>query len=593
MSDDMVGPLDRGLALLRAMSAPGRHRMRASDLARATGLARSTVDRAIATLAHVGHLREVDREVELAPRLMEIGNAYLRCCGIPDALGPVAERLADEFDESVSIAVPDGGGVRFVTQITRRRTMSLAFRIGDLLPAERCAPSALFAAEWTPEQRASWRADRRADRADGPFPTLPPPVAAVTESEFESRIQQAAACGWAQDDQLIEPGLIAVAVPVRDPSGRTACAVSVVSHTSRHTIATLTEATLPRLREEAAVMEKALADGVEAQAATPPAALPTPPIPASAPPAYAAESTIPASTPPACAAIPASTPPAFAATAASAAAPPGELASAAKREMGAEFLQSLARGLAVLAALGNARGGLTLSATAEATGLARATARRALLTLGSLGYVEQSDRRFLLRPRVLELGYAHLSTLGFGDIVQPHMARLVEQVHESASMAVLDGAGIRYIARVPTYRIMSVDITVGTRFPAYTTSMGRVLLAGLSPAERAGLLSGTALRPLTRHTVTDPEALTRILGEVADQGYAFVDEELEEGLRSLAVPVRDGTGRVVAALNVASHAARGTAAQTLATLLPALSDAAARIEADLRIVTERSPLRLP
>jgi IclR family pca regulon transcriptional regulator len=536
MSDDMVGPLDRGLTLLRTMSAPGRHRMRPSDLARATGLARSTVDRAVATLTQVGYLRDADRDVELAPRLMEIGNAYLRCCGIPDALGPVAERLADEFDESVSIAVPDGGGVRFVTQITRRRTMSLAFRIGDLLPAERCAPGALFAAEWTAEQRASWGAGEQV------FARLP--TITIAESEFDRRVRQAMADGWAADDQLIEPGLIAVALPVRDPSGRTVCAVSVVSHTSRHTIATLTEATLPRLREEVAGMEKALADGLDAPAS--PAGQPS-----------------------------------------------MDLARTAKREMGAGFLQSLARGLAVLATLGKSRGGLTLSAAAEATGLARATARRALLTLDALGYVEQSGRRFLLRPRALELGYAHLSSLGFGDIVQPHMVRLVEQVHESASMAVLDGADIRYIARVPTYRIMSVDITVGTRFPAYTTSMGRVLLAGLPPADRAHLLSGTALHPLTRHTVTDPETLTRILDEVADHGYAFVDEELEEGLRSLAVPVRDGTGRVVAALNVASHAARGTSESTRVALLPALMAAAAQIEADLHVITERSALRLP
>lgn len=634
MTEDVVGPLDRGLTVLRAMSAPGRHRMRPSELARATGLARSTVDRAVATLTHVGYLREVDRDIELAPQLMEIGNAYLRCCGIPDALGPVAERLADEFDESVSIAVPDGGGVRFVSQITRRRTMSLAFRIGDLLPAERCAPGALFAAAQTPgragDRVAKWTSDRAAeqtanttlehasrwaDREEDPFtPDLPPlsfsplpqlstPLVTRVEREFERRTERAAADGWAPDDQLIEPGLIAVAVPVRDTSGRTACAVSVVSHTSRHTIATLAEATLPRLREEATAMEKALSGDPDVPSARPPDSVreSTTTLGTTSP-ARTAELSVnragtteppPDHTPtakfPANRAGTTRVPVNWPATAG----PSTDQTSAVKRELGAGFLQSLARGLAVLTALGNVRGGLTLSAAAEATGLARATARRALLTLGHLGYVEQSGRHFLLRPRVLELGYAHLSSLGFGDIVQPHMVQLVEQVHESASMAVLDGADIRYVARVPTYRIMSVDITVGTRFPAYTTSMGRVLLAGLPPAERAGLLSGTALLPLTQRTITDQDMLTRILDEVADQGYAFVDEELEEGLRSLAVPVRDGTGRVVAALNVASHAARGTSNETHAALLPALADAAARIEADLRVITERSPLRLP
>nr|WP_285708600.1 IclR family transcriptional regulator C-terminal domain-containing protein [Microtetraspora sp. NBRC 16547] len=258
--------------------------------------------------------------------------------------------------------------------------------------------------------------------------------------------------------------------------------------------------------------------------------------------------------------------------------------------MGPEFLQSLARGLTVMCALDGPR---PLTAVAEATGLARATARRALLTLEHLGYVERTGHDFRLLPRVLELGYAHLSSLGFAEIVQPHMADLVRRTRESASMAVLDGDDIRYVARVPTYSIMSVDITLGTRFPAYATSMGRVLLADLPHSERAALLAGTALRPITERTVTDPAELAEIVDGVAERGHAFVDEELEAGLRSLAVPVRDGTGRVVAALNVATHAARGPVEETLAALLPPLTETAARIEADLRVVTRRKRLRLP
>ncbi|WP_433423466.1 IclR family transcriptional regulator domain-containing protein [Microtetraspora malaysiensis] len=544
---DVVGPLERGLAVLRVMSAPGGHRMRPSELARATGLARSTVDRVVATLVHLGHLREIDREVELAPPLMEPGNAYLAGCGIPDALGPVAERLADEFDESVSVAVPDGDGVRFVTQITRRRTMSLAFRIGDLLPAERCAPGPLFATEWDEAARAAWLARRASpERFPEHFPAVParPPVEA---EEFDRRVAHAAADGWAADDQLIEPGLIAVAVPVRGPSGRAACAVSVVSHTSRHTVASLAEATLPRLREEAGAMEAALARVLAERASGGPGA-------AAAPPAGA------------------------------------DPARTAKRELGPEFLQSLARGLTVLCALDGTR---SLSEVAESTGLARATARRALLTLEHLGYVEHAGRDFRPLPRVLELGYAHLSSLGFAEIVQPHMADLVRRTHESASMAVLDGDDIRYVARVPAYKIMSVDITVGTRLPAYATSMGRVLLAGLPHTERAARLAGADPRPITGRTVTDPAELATIVEGAAEQGHAFVDEELEEGLRSLAVPVRDRAGQVVAALNVATHAARGPVEETLAALLPPLTETASRIEADLRAVTRGRRLRLP
>ncbi|NJC73059.1 helix-turn-helix domain-containing protein [Planosporangium thailandense] len=547
--EPVVGPLERGLAVLRAMSAPGEHRLRPSDLVHLTGLARATVDRVVGTLVRLGYLRATGREVELTPRLLELGNAYLAGCGIPDALGPRAERLAGEFDESVSIAVPDGGGVRFVTRISRRRTMSLAFRIGDLLPAERCAPGALFARGWTSQQWEAWRRRRAADPRDATFPAVPARPADsdpyLVESDFARRTAEAAERGWAADDQLVEPGLIAVAVPVTDPSGRTVCAVSVVSHTSRHTVASLAAAVLPRLREEAAAMERALADAVRHRGA--------PPHPAAA----------------------------------------TDTSLIAKQELGADFLQSLARGLATLTSLGLAAGGRTLSEVAATTGLPRATARRSLLSLQQLGYVESDGRLFRLLPRVLELGYAHLSGLSFAQIVQPHLELLVAEIHESASATVLDGDDIRYVARVPTYRIMSVDITTGTRFPAYATSMGRVLLAGLDERERAARLRGADLRPLTRRTVTDPEALARILRETAERGYALVEEELDEGLRSIAVPVRDVSGRVVAAVNLSTHTGRGTVEHTCATLLPALRRTASHIEADLRAISGRTPLRLP
>ena len=268
--------------------------------------------------------------------------------------------------------------------------------------------------------------------------------------------------------------------------------------------------------------------------------------------------------------------------------------------MGAGYLQSLARGLTVLRALGapgeeggGAPHGRTLTAVAEATGLPRATARRSLLTLVELGYAEYAEgdgRAFRPLPRVLELGYAPLGDLSFTELAQPHMRELVRAVHESASLAVLDGGDIRYVARVPTVRIMSVNITIGTRFPAYATSMGRVLLAGLAPGERAAHLAGLDPEPLTRHTVTAVPELARVLERTGRDGYALVDEELEEGLRSLAVPVRGADRRVVAALNIATHAGRGSAESTVEELLPALRTAAARIEADLATASAHHPL---
>nr|WP_240779212.1 IclR family transcriptional regulator C-terminal domain-containing protein [Nonomuraea zeae] len=254
-------------------------------------------------------------------------------------------------------------------------------------------------------------------------------------------------------------------------------------------------------------------------------------------------------------------------------------------EPGDGRLQSLARGLAVLVALGSARGGATLADASRVTGLPRATVRRAVQALERLGYAAADGSRFVLLPKVLELGYAHLSGLTLREIVQPHLADLVGRIHESASAAVLSGDDVLYVARVPTVSIMSVNITVGTRFPAYATSMGRVLLAG-RPAER---LAAIAPLPLTRHTITSHEDLAAAVSRAAADGYALVDQELEEGVRSIAVPVRAGDGRVVAAVNVATHASRAAAADLLSDVLPELRQAAARIEADLAHVPGAVP----
>jgi IclR family pca regulon transcriptional regulator len=188
------------------------------------------------------------------------------------------------------------------------------------------------------------------------------------------------------------------------------------------------------------------------------------------------------------------------------------------------------------------------------------------------------DGRFRLLPRVLDLGYPLLSGLTLGELAQPHLSALAARLHHSASMAVLDGPDIRYVARAAAGRIMRVSISVGTRFPAHATSMGRVLLAGLPPEERAARLAAADLAPLTDRTVTDPSHLAAILDRVARDGYAHVTEELENGLQSLAVPVHDRDGHVVAAVNVALHASPSEPPP--ATVLPALRDTATRITAD-------------
>jgi IclR family transcriptional regulator, pca regulon regulatory protein len=236
----------------------------------------------------------------------------------------------------------------------------------------------------------------------------------------------------------------------------------------------------------------------------------------------------------------------------------------------------------VLRAFGPERPSMTLSEVAAASGLTRAAARRFLLTLERLGYVASDGRLFSLRPRVLELGYAYLSSLPVWELATPHMRDLVEQLHESSSASVLDGDEIVYVARVPTKRIMTINLAIGSRLPAYPTSMGRVLLAGLPPAELDAYFDRVTLERLTERTVTDQRTLRRVLDEVREQGWAIVDQELEEGVRSVAAPLVTAEGRVEAALNVSGHATRVTLDTLRRRFLPRVLETARRINTDLR-----------
>lgn len=515
-----VGPLDRGLQVLEELSRAGRSRP--ADLTRSTGLARATIDRIVTTLVEIGYLRWEGRDVVLAPRLMELGNAYLAGSGLSDALVPLAVDLADSLDESVSLAVPDQGRVRFISQSPRRRHMSIVFKIGDLLPPERCAAGTVFATAWDEAEWERW--SNRPVEEDERFISPPDP------SGFPGRVLAAQADGFALDDQLVEPGLIAIAFPLRDAQGTVVCALSVVSHTSRHTVESLRDQVMPTVTGCVQRMEKAIKS-------RPPRSSPSNGV---------------------------------------------DRSRAAKLELGPDFLQSLGRGLAVLAAVG---GGRTLSEAAEATGLPRATARRALLTFQELGYVRERGRRFDLLPRVLDLGFAGLSSLSFEEIAQPHLALLTAEVEDSASMAVLDGDDIRYVVRVPTSRIMRVTVAVGTRFPAHVTSTGRVLLADREDAEER--LARADLRPFTPFTKTSLDDLRAAISAVRQAGYALVDQELEEGLRSMAVPIRNRSGQAMAAINVATHSGRCTPEETVARLIQPLFSTAAAIERDLAVFTER------
>jgi IclR family pca regulon transcriptional regulator len=246
-----------------------------------------------------------------------------------------------------------------------------------------------------------------------------------------------------------------------------------------------------------------------------------------------------------------------------------------------DFVQSLERGLAVIRAFDAKHPSLTLSEVATSTGVTRAAARRFLLTLADLGYVRSDGKRFSLTPRVLDLGYAYLSSLTLPEVAEPHLEALVAEVNESSSVSVLDRGDVVYVARVPTSRIMTVAISVGTRFPAYATSMGRVLLAGLSEDDVKAYLAAVRLDPLTSRTISSVDLLRAEITRVRAQGWALVNQELEEGLRALAAPIRDRSGKVVAAINVSAHASRTSLETMRRELLPPLLKAAERIQEDL------------
>ena len=250
-----------------------------------------------------------------------------------------------------------------------------------------------------------------------------------------------------------------------------------------------------------------------------------------------------------------------------------------------DYVQSLARGLAVIRAFDAEHPRQTLSDVAKATDLTRATARRFLLTLAELGYVRADGPMFSLTPRVLDLGYSYLSSLSLPEVAGPHLEALTKQVNESASVSILDGTDIVYVARVPVSRIMTVSITIGTRFPAFATSMGRVLLAGLSPGDLDDYLAKVDLTPLTGRTIASTDALRQELSRVRTAGFCVVDSELEEGLRSLAAPIRDRAGKVVAAANISTQTARYTAAAIRKDLVPALLSTAEAIALDLARVS--------
>ena len=259
----------------------------------------------------------------------------------------------------------------------------------------------------------------------------------------------------------------------------------------------------------------------------------------------------------------------------------------AGRGHGPDFVEALARGLDILAVFGADHRGMSLSEVASAAGLARPTARRLLLTLEELGYVRSRAGAFELTPKVMSLGMSYVSSLGLWDIARPHMEALVSRTGESSSMAQLDGADIVYVARVSVPKLIALRVDIGTRFPAVQTSQGKVLLAALPPDQVAAVIAQPSRSGLPPYIGRQAGPLRDELAEIRARGWALADEELAPGVRSVAVPVRDGSGTVRAAMNVTVHAAETSTQRLLHDHLPALLTTAGEISAEWAIWLSR------
>jgi IclR family pca regulon transcriptional regulator len=251
-----------------------------------------------------------------------------------------------------------------------------------------------------------------------------------------------------------------------------------------------------------------------------------------------------------------------------------------RRDEDPDFVEAVARGLDVLKAFGPDRPRMTLAEVAGETALARPTARRILRTLTALGYVRTDGAAFALTPRVLELGMTYVQSLGLWDVARPHMEVLVGRTGESSSIAQLDGADIVYVARVAVPKIITLRVSIGTRFPAAPTSLGKVLLAGLPPADLDVALAEPSRAGVQPRWQPDRAELDGVLREVRAKGWALTDEQLAPGIRSVAAPLRDGGGGVIAALNVTVHAAETSLETLTGTYLPLLLRTAGDISAD-------------
>ena len=519
--------LQRGLAVIRAFDADNPT-LTLSDVARSTGLARAAARRFLLTLVDLGYIRVDGRQFRLSPQVLELGRAYLSSLRVPEIALPHLRDATDELRESSSLAVLDGTDIVYVAHAPAKRILSITINIGTRDPAFATSLGRVLLAgqddDWLDHYLATSN-----------YPASPHAPSTPPTSSAPNSCASAARAGHSSTR-----------------NSKTASAPSPHPSTT-NTATSSPQPTSP---------------STPAAGTTTPSAKPSSPASSKPQPPSTATHTPPHHRP------------ASGGSRSRGASAGGQTAEVGTADRETDFVQSLQRGLAVIRAFDADNPTLTLSDVARSTGLARAAARRFLLTLVDLGYIRVDGRQFRLSPQVLELGRPYLSSFTLPEIALPHLRDATDELRESSSLAVLDGTDIVYVAHAPAKRILSITINIGTRDPAFATSLGRVLLAGQDDDWLDHYLATVELPSITPRTINTPDKLRAELMRIRRQGWALVDQELEDGLRAIAAPIHDEHGTVTAAANLAVHASRWNNDAIRETLLPRLLQATTAIDRD-------------
>lgn len=485
-----------------------------ADVASLVGITRTAARRFALTLEYLGYAGQSAEGYTLTPGVLAIGDAYLRSSPLPDAAHPHLDELVRAVGETASLTVLHKRRVYYAARVAADRIVTANITVGTSVAAHSTATGRILLGGLAPDELEDYLSSIE------PRPGFDPDY-------VRERIEEARGRGWTVADQELTPGIRSVAVPLRDPEGRIVAALNIAAHASRVDAEVLETDFVPLLQSAAQRTAAAL---WPTSGAAPDRSVMAP-----------ATATRPKVRP-------------------------------------SDVIQSVERGLSILAAFDEGHPAMNLAQISERCRLPRSAARRFVLTLASLGYLEQQGRSYAPTPLVLELGYSLLSRLSLADVAKPRLEALARKLGASVSIGVLDGMDLRYVARASAPSPLIVNIRPGTRVPAERTAMGQVLLS-LLPSAALEAAKRSAGRGREANGLADLEVT---LAAVREQGWSYVDQLLEAGIRAVAVPLRNRRGEVVAAMSASVHEDTTPGRDMTENFLPPLRTAADEFIMDLR-----------